>query len=80
MRSDAVRTGLLVLLICAAIDLAFCSILLALVWVEHRRQRRKAAASGQPMSSAAGQFGCLAAGAVIGFVVLYGTGWLLLRE
>jgi hypothetical protein len=74
-----VRTGLLVLLVCAAIDLAFCTILLAFVWVEHHRQRRQAIANGQPMSSAAGQFGCLAAGAVIGFVVLYGVGWLLLR-
>jgi hypothetical protein len=80
MRSDAVRTGLVILLVCAAIDLAFCSILLALVWVEYRRQRRKAAASGQPVSSAAGQFGCLAALAFVGFIVLYGAAWLLLRE
>jgi hypothetical protein len=72
------RTGLVVLLVCAAIDLAFCSILLALVWVEHRRQRRKAAESGQPISPATGQFGCLAACAVLGFVVLYGAAWLLL--
>ena len=74
------RTGLAVLLVCAAIDLIFCSILLVLVWLEHCRQRRKAAASGQPISSAAGQFGCLAAGAAVGFVVLYGVAWLLLGE
>jgi len=75
-----VRTGLVVLLVCAAIDLAFCSLLLAFVWIEHHRQRRQAIANDQPISSAAGQFGCLAVGAVIGFMGLYGAAWLLMRE
>jgi uncharacterized membrane protein len=73
------QTALVVLLICAAIDLILCAILLAVVWVEHRRQQKRAAAAGEPVKSAAGQFGCLIAFGVVGFVVLYGTAWLLLR-
>jgi hypothetical protein len=74
------RTALVVLLVCAATDLILCGALLALVWAEHRRQRRRAAEAGAPLPSAAGQFGCLVALGVVGFVVLYGTAWLLLRE
>jgi hypothetical protein len=72
------RTALVVLLVCAATDLILCGALLAFVWAEHRRQRRRAAEAGQPLPSAAGQFGCLIAFGVVGFVVLYGTAWLLL--
>jgi len=74
------RTALVILLVCAAIDLILCAILLAIVWVEHRRQQKLVAASGEPVKSAAGEFGCLIVLGVVGFVVLYGTAWLLLRE
>jgi hypothetical protein len=80
MRSDDVQTALVVLLVCGAIDLVLCSIVLGVVWIEHNRQRNLAALRGEPIPSAAGQFGCLVALGVIGFVVLYGTAWLLLHE
>jgi hypothetical protein len=75
-----VRTALVILLICAVIDLAFCTILLAFVWVEHRRQRQHADAAGLPPSDARGEIGCLVVLAVLGFVGLYGAAWYLLRE
>jgi hypothetical protein len=75
-----VRTALVVLLICAVLDLAFCTILLAFVWVEHRRQRRHADAAGHPPSDARGELGCLIGFAALGFVALYGAAWYLLRE
>jgi len=75
-----VRTALIVLLACAAIDLVLCALLLVVVWFEHRRQRRRAATLGEPLPSAAGQFGCLIAFAAIGFLVLYGAAWYLLKE
>jgi hypothetical protein len=75
-----VRTALVVLLVCAAIDLVLCTLLLAFVWFEHGRQRRRAAALGKPLPSAAGQFGCLIAFAALGFIVLYGAAWYLLKE
>jgi hypothetical protein len=75
-----VRTALIILLVCAAVDLVFCLLLFFIVWVEHRRQRKSAAAAGVPIASARGQFGFLIACGVIGLVILYGTGWLLLRE
>ncbi|MCE9566160.1 MAG: hypothetical protein K8U57_29410 [Planctomycetes bacterium] len=74
------RAALLVLLVCAAADLVVCAVLLAFVWVEHRRVRREAAAAGEVVPAASGQFGCLIAFGVVGFVLLYGAAWLLLRE
>jgi hypothetical protein len=67
-------------LICAAIDLVLCTLVLGVVWFEHRRQRKQAAALGASLPSAAGQFGCLIAFAVIGFLGVYGAAWYLLRE
>jgi hypothetical protein len=75
----SLQTALIILLCCAVIDLAFCSILLAFVWVEHRRQRQHAAATGQPPSDARGELGCLIVLAALGFVGLYGAAWYLLR-
>jgi hypothetical protein len=74
------RTALLVLLVCAAVDLVACAVLLAVVWAEHRRVRREAAATGEVVPSAAGQFGCLIAAGLVGLAVVYGGAWLLLRE
>jgi hypothetical protein len=73
------RVALLVLVGCAAVDLLMCGVLLAFVWVEHRRVRREAALAGQPISSAAGPFGCLAVSGLLGLVVLSGAGWFLLN-
>jgi uncharacterized membrane protein len=75
-----VRVALVILLVCAAADLVACVVLLAFVWVEHRRMRREAAAAGEPIPSAAGQLGCLFAFAMLGLVGVYGIAWLLLRE
>lgn len=74
------HTALVVLLACAAIDLILCGLLLAVVWVVHRRQRQLAAAEGHPLPSAAGQFAFLAGCGLFGFVVLYGAAWFILRE
>lgn len=74
------RTALVILLVCAAVDLILCSLLLAVVWVEHRRQQKRATETGEPVKSAAGQLGCLIAFVIAGLVALYGTAWLLLRE
>ena len=74
------RVALVILLAGASLDLLACAGLLAFVWVEHRRVRREAAAAGEHVPSAAGQFGCLIALGLAGFVVLYGAAWLLLRE
>jgi hypothetical protein len=41
--------------------------------------RREAAMVGETVPSAAGQFGCLLAFGVVGLVVIYGAGWLLLH-
>lgn len=73
------QSALLILLVCAALDLIACGLLLAVVWVEHRRVRKEAAMVGESVPSAAGQFGCLIAFGLIGLAGLYGTGWLLLR-
>jgi uncharacterized membrane protein len=75
-----VRVAVLILLVCAALDLVACAVLLALVWAQHRRVRREAAAGGEPIPSAAGQLGCLLAFAVVGLAGVYGTAWLLLQE
>ena len=75
----SLQTALIILLCCAVIDLAFCSILLAFVWVEHRRQRQHAAATGQPPSDARGELGCHIVLAALGFIGLDGAAWYLLR-
>jgi hypothetical protein len=74
-----VSTAVLVLIICAALDLTALGSVLAVVWVLHRRMRREAAARGEAIPSATGQFGCLAAAGSVGFVLLYGIAYLLLR-
>lgn len=71
---------LMVLLVCSAIDLLACAVLFAFVWVEHRRVRREAAANGETVPSAAGQFGCLIAFGALGFSLLIGALWLLFGE
>jgi uncharacterized membrane protein len=73
------QTALLVLLVCAAIDLIACGLLLAVVWVEHRRVRREAALAGEGVPSASGDFGCLIVMGLLGLVTIYGVGWFLLR-
>lgn len=74
------RVALLSVLVCAAIDLLVCLGLLAVVWLEHRRVRREAAASGEPIASANGTFGCLIGGALVGFALVTGTAWVLFAE
>jgi hypothetical protein len=74
-----VSTAVLVLIVCAAIDLVALGGLFAVVWVLHRRMRNEAAARGEVVPSAAGQFGCLFAAGLIGFVLLYGIAYLLLK-
>jgi uncharacterized membrane protein len=73
------QIALLILLLCAALDLIACGLLLAVVWVEHRRVRKEAALVGEIVPSAAGQFGCLIAFGLVGLIAIYGVGWLLLR-
>jgi hypothetical protein len=73
------QSALLILLICAAIDIVGCGLLLAVVWVEHRRMRKEAATLGETVPSAAGEFGCLFAFGLAGLFFLYGTAWLFLR-
>jgi hypothetical protein len=72
------RSALLILLLCAAADLIACGLLVAVVWVEHRRMRKEAAATGEMIPSAAGQLGCLIAFGLLGLVAIYGAVWLLL--
>jgi hypothetical protein len=73
------QTALLILLVCAALDLIACGLLLAIAWTAYRRMRIEAAAVGEAMPSAAGQFGCLIGFALAGLVAIYGAAWLLLR-
>jgi hypothetical protein len=75
------RTVLVVLVVCAALDTVACGLLLLLAWAEYRRVRKEAVAAGEPRPlSAVGQFGCLAAAGLVGLILLYGAVWLLLRE
>lgn len=74
------RTALVILLICAAIDLILCAILLGFVAIEYRRQKQRAADAGEPLQNARGEFGCLIAFTALGFVALYGAARFLLRE
>ena len=73
------RTALAVLLVFAAIDLVGCGLLLAVVWAEHRRQRRAARAAGEPVPPpATGQFVLLGALAALGVGGVYAGLALLL--
>jgi len=74
------RVALILVIVCGVFDLVVCAVLLALVWIEHRRVRRAATATGELIPAATGQFGCLIAVGLLGFVLLYGAAWLLLRE
>ena len=74
------QTTLLILLLCAAVDIIACGLLLAVVWVAHRRLIKEAATTGEQLPSVAGQFGCLIAFGLIGLVVIYGAVWLLLQQ
>lgn len=71
--------ALLVLLVCAAADVTALVVLLGLVWAEHRRIRREAAAAGERVPPAAGTLGCLLSLGFLAVASLYGIGWSLLR-
>jgi len=73
------RTAVVVLLMLAAIDLAVCGLLLAIVWAEYRRLRRAARLAGEPVPPpATGQFVFLGLLGLVGCALLYGGLWLLL--
>ncbi len=74
------RVVLVMLLVFALTDLLLGVGLLVFVWVEHRRIRRDAAIAGEVLPTATGQLGCLLLLIVVGFGVVYGSIWLLLRE
>jgi hypothetical protein len=74
------ETVLFVLIALAAADLFTSVLLLAVVWIEYRRVRREAAASGEKLPSATGQFGCLIGCAFTGVVVLCLAALLLVSE
>ena len=71
------RIVLVVILVSIAVDLLACAGLIVLVWLEHRRVRREAAAAGEAISSAVGQLGCLLAFLLFGMVVLSVLAWFL---
>ena len=58
------RTALLILLVCAALDLIAVVGLLGVVWALHRQMRKEAAVRGEVIASAAAQFGYVLAGLV----------------
>ena len=61
-----------ILIVLAGADLMVSGFLLAVVWVEYRRQRRLARAAGEPAPPpATGQFLFLASFVIIGIIVLY---------
>ncbi len=72
------RVALFIVIVSGTVDLVACAVVLAFVWVEHRKVRREAATTGEVVPSATGQFGCLIAMGLVGFVLLYGATWLLL--
>jgi hypothetical protein len=73
------RTAVVVLVVLGAADLAAVGLLLAVVWAEHRRQRRLARDAGQPVPPpATGQFAFLAAVGLVGILFLYAVGVFLL--
>jgi hypothetical protein len=69
---------LFVLIALAAADLFTSVLLLSIVWIEHRRMRREAAATGETIPSANRQIGCLLGFCFAGVVVLYFCAWLLI--
>jgi uncharacterized membrane protein len=75
------RPVIVALLLFAIADLVACGLLLLVVWVEYRRQRRQAEEAGQPVPKAAtGQFLLLGAIALVGIVALYAAIAFLLEE
>jgi len=74
------RVALILVIVCGVFDLVACGVVLALVWIEHRKVRRDAATTGEVLPAATGQFGCLIAVGLLGFMLLYGAAWFLLRE
>ncbi|MDB5308791.1 MAG: hypothetical protein JWO38_2993 [Gemmataceae bacterium] len=74
------HTAVVTLVALAALDLIGCGVLLAVVWVVYRRQRRFAAGAGEPVPPpATGQFVFLGVLGLVGLVGLYGLAWLLLN-
>jgi hypothetical protein len=71
------RIVLVVILVSIAVDLLASAGLIVLVWLEHRRVRREAAVSGEAISSAGGQLGCLLACLLFGLVIFSVLAWLL---
>ncbi len=69
------KTLLLVMLVMGAADLLLCGTLLAVVMVQYRRVRHTAAAHGQVLPAATGQFAFLGGMAVAGLALL---GWAFL--
>lgn len=75
------QIAIVVLVVFAAIDLLAVASLIAVVFVEHRRQRRIAQAAGAPIPPLAlGQFAILAAVGLAGIAFLYAVGVFLLDE
>jgi hypothetical protein len=70
--------ALVVLMTLAAADLLGGMVLRAVVWLEHRRVRREAAAAGEVVPPAHRQLGCLFAACLLGAVGLYLSVWLLI--
>jgi hypothetical protein len=67
-----------ILLVCGALDLAVGGALLALVWVQHRRQCEAAERDGLPVPSpATGQFVFLGAVVGVGFTTMCAALWFL---
>jgi hypothetical protein len=72
------RIAGLILLGLAAADLVMLALLLGTVWFAHRAVRREAAAKGEAVASAAGDFRCLFAILLAGLVGLGAAAVLLL--
>jgi hypothetical protein len=70
--------ALVVLAVLAAADLVAAVVLLGVVWAEHRRVRREAAAAGEAVPPANKQLGCLLFFCLLGIVGLYLSVWLLI--
>jgi len=69
-----------VLIVLAALDLLAVGFVLFVAWAEYRRQRRLARAAGQFVPSpATGQFVFVAAVGLLGILLLYAVGALLLE-
>jgi hypothetical protein len=72
------RTAGFILLGCTALDVVMLMLLLGTVWVAHRAVRREAAAKGEHVPSAAGDFRLLFGVLLSGLVFLGGAAALLL--